>query len=103
MDWNKWWIKWVYIIGSQIKIKTPMLGSSLYDYSNAYILVKGTITVPNTGTVAAANIRKKKGISKNCKDTDVVMPMYNLKKHLEDYGYGFIMLWCSWWSWWCII
>ena len=82
----------MYIIGSQIKIKTPMLGSSLYDYSNAYILVKGTITVPNTGTVAAANIRKKKGISKNCKDTDVVMPMYNLKKHLEDYGYGFIML-----------
>ena len=68
-----------------------MLGSSLYDYSNAYILVKGTITVPNTGTVAAANIRKKKGISKNCKDTDVVMPMYNLKKHLEDYGYGFMM------------
>ena len=42
--------------------------------------------------MAAADIRKKKGISKNCKDTDVVMPMCNLKKHLEDYGYGFLML-----------
>ena len=30
---------------NKIKFKTSMLSSSLYDYSDAYILVKGTITV----------------------------------------------------------
>ena len=36
----------VYNTGSLIKFKTSMLRSSLCDYSDAYILVKGTITVP---------------------------------------------------------
>ena len=36
-----------------------MLKSSLCDYSDVYILVSGTITVPNTGTVATPNKRKK--------------------------------------------
>ena len=35
-----------------------MLKSSLCDYSDAYILVSGTISVPNTGTTAASNNRK---------------------------------------------
>ena len=35
-------------INSQIKFKTSMLKSSLCDYSDAYILVKRTITVSNT-------------------------------------------------------
>ena len=30
---------------SNIKVKTSMLRSSLCDYSNAYLLVKGTVTV----------------------------------------------------------
>ena len=50
----------VYNIGSQTKIKTSMLRSSLCDYSDGCILVKGTITVPNTGTAAARNNRNKK-------------------------------------------
>ena len=33
-----------YYTHSQIKLKTTMLKSSLYDYSDAYILEKGTIT-----------------------------------------------------------
>ena len=33
---------------NQIKFKTTMLKSSLCDYSNAYTLVKGTITVDDT-------------------------------------------------------
>ena len=33
---------------NQIKLKTSMLKSSLCDYSDAYILVMGTRTVPNT-------------------------------------------------------
>ena len=38
----------------QIKFKTTMLKSSLCDYSDAYILVKGTITVDNTSAEGAA-------------------------------------------------
>ena len=34
-------------IRHQIKSKTSILQSSLCDYSDAYILVSGTITVPN--------------------------------------------------------
>ena len=37
-----------YNTNSQIKFKTSMLKSSLCDYSDAYILVSGTIKVPNT-------------------------------------------------------
>ena len=42
-----------YNSNSQIKIKTSMLKSRLFDYSDAHILVKGTITVPNTATQRA--------------------------------------------------
>ena len=84
-----------YNVNSQIKFKTTMLKSSLRDYSDAYILVKGTITVNNTAAQgAAANNINKKVIFKNCapftncisennntqidnaKDIDIVMPMY---------------------------
>ena len=58
-----------YNVNSQIKFKTTMLKSSLCDYSDAYILVKGTITVNNTAAQgAAANNTKKKVIFKNCAD-----------------------------------
>ena len=43
-----------YIINSDIKFKTTMLKASLCDYANAYILVKGTITVTEVGDNAAA-------------------------------------------------
>ena len=34
-----------YNVNKEIRIKTPMLGSDLCDFSDAYIVVKGTITV----------------------------------------------------------
>ena len=43
-----------YIVNSQIKIKTTMLKSSLCDYSDAYILVKGEIAITGAGADAAA-------------------------------------------------
>ena len=46
-----------YNVNSQIRFKTTMLKSSLSDNSDAYILVKGKITVHNTGTAAAPNNR----------------------------------------------
>ena len=45
--------KWIdqseknYNTNKEIRIKTPMLRSDLCDYSNAYIVVKGDITVTN--------------------------------------------------------
>ena len=50
-----------YSHNKQIKSKTSMLRSSLCDYSDAYILVKGNITVNNNaGAGAAANNTNKK-------------------------------------------
>ena len=84
-----------YNDSNQIKFKTSTIKSNLYDYSDAYIYVKGTIRVPNTGA-AAPNNKNKKVIFKNCVpftnciseinniqvddayDIDVAMPMNNL-------------------------
>ena len=101
-----------YNINSQIKFKTTMLKSSLCDYSDAYILVKGTITVNNTAAQgAAANNTNKKVIFKNCapftnciseinntqidnvKDIDIVMPMYNLIEYSDNYAKTTGSLW----------
>ena len=46
--------KGAYNVNSQIKFKTTMLKSSLCDYSDVYILVKGTISVTNTAAAGAA-------------------------------------------------
>ena len=43
-----------YSSNKQIRFKTAMLRSSLCDYSDAYILVKGNITVNNTAAEGAA-------------------------------------------------
>ena len=94
-----------YNVNSQIKFKTAMLKSSLCDYSDAYILVKGTFSVNNTAAQdAAVNNTNKKVIFKNCapftnciseinntqidnaKDIDIVMPMYNLIEYSDNYA-----------------
>ena len=94
-----------YNVNSQIKFKTTMFKSSLCDYSDAYILVKGTISVNNTAAQgAAANNTNKKVIFKNCspfttctseisntqidnaKDIDIAMPMYNLIEYSDNYA-----------------
>ena len=101
-----------YNVNSQIKFKTTMLKSSLCDYSHAYILVKGTVSVNNTAADgAAANNTNKKVIFKNCasftnclseinntqidnaKDIDIVMPMYNLTKYSDNYAKKTGSLW----------
>ena len=43
-----------YNVNSQIKFKTTMLKSSLCDYSDSYIPVKGKITITAAGHDAAA-------------------------------------------------
>ena len=101
-----------YNVNSQIKFKTTMLKSSLCDYSDAYILVKGTITVNNTAAQGAAvNNTNKKVIFKNCapftnciseinniqidnaKAIDIVMPIYNLIEYSDNYAKTTGSLW----------
>ena len=56
-----------YSHDEQIRFKTAMLRSSLYDYSDPYILVKGNISVNNAAAEgAAANKINKKVIFKTC-------------------------------------
>ena len=54
-----------YNLNSQIKFKTTMLKSSLCDYSDAYILVNGTITINGIGADAAARRadEREKGVA----------------------------------------
>ena len=101
-----------YNVNSQIKFKTAMLKSSLCDYSDAYILVKGTINVNNTAAEGAdVNNTNKEVIFKNCapftnciseinntqidnaKDIDIVMPMYNLIEYSDNYAKTTGSLW----------
>ena len=58
-----------YNVNSKIKFKTTMLKSSLYDHSDAYILVKGKITITGAGDDTAArqaDERDKGAAFKNC-------------------------------------
>ena len=101
-----------YSLNKQIKFRTSMLRSSLCDYSDAYILAKGNITVNNTADDgAAANNTNKKVIFKNCapftsciskinnadidnaKYIDIVIPMYNLIKYSDNCSKTFGSLW----------
>ena len=47
-------------VNRQINFKTSKLRSSLCDYSDAYILVKGNVTVNNTAADGAAAINTAK-------------------------------------------
>ena len=92
---------------SQIKFKTSMLKSSLCDYTDAYILVNGTITITGAGADDAAKQLDQKNqevIFKNCasftdyiseinntqvdnaKDLNVAMSMYNLIVYRDNYS-----------------
>ena len=103
-----------YNVNSQIKFKTTMLKSSLCDCSDAYIFVKGKITITGEEDNAAARQadERDKGVAfKNCapftnciselnntqgdnaKDIDIVMPMYNLIEYSDNYAKTSGSLW----------
>ena len=104
----------VYYTNSDIRFKTAMLKSSLCDYSDAYILVKGRITITGAGDDAAARQadERNKGVTfKNCapfvnckseinkieivnaKDIDIVMPLYNVIEYSDNYSERSGSLW----------
>ena len=99
---------------ADIKFKTTMLKSDLCDYADAYIFVKGTITIAGAGADAAArqlDERNKGVIFKNCapftkcisringtdidnaQDIDIVMTMYNLIEYSDNYSKTSESLW----------
>ena len=101
-----------YPPNKQVRFKTSVVRSSLCDYGDAYILVKGNITVNNTANAgAAANNTHKKVIFKNCvpftnciskinntqihdaEYIDIVMPMYNFIEYSDSYSKTSGCLW----------
>ena len=88
--------------------------SNLCNYANAYILVKGTITITSVGdndAVKRLNERNKGVIFKNCAPItkciirinnieidnaqviDIVVPIYNLIEYSDNYSKTFGSLW----------
>ena len=83
-----------------IRIKTSMLRSDFCDFNDAYIVVKGDITLEDDNNVNKRNkslafknnatfincILKSNGVkTDNAEDLDVVMPMYNLLEYSKNY------------------
>ena len=86
----------------QIKFKSSILKSSLFDYSDTYISVSGTITVAEI--TAGGENNDIKVVFKNCapfidciseinktqvdnpKDINAVMPIYNLVEYSDNYS-----------------
>ena len=104
-------VRGMYNTNSQIKFKTSMLKSSLCDYSDTYILVKGTTSIAEQEGDNPNNNNKEVVVFKDCapftdciseinntqidnaKDIDVVMPMYNLIEHSHNYSKTSASLW----------
>ena len=95
-----------------------MLSSSLFDYSDAYILVSGNVTITGSGNDGAAREldERNKGVKfkdctpctdwisqinntiqimqlDNAKYIDVVIPTYNLIEHSDNYLKASERLW----------
>ena len=89
-----------YKPNKSIRFKTSMLRSDLYDFSDAYIVMKGKITVTNPKNDACDKKLAFKNnapfvscVSKinntfidNAEDLDVAIPMYNLLEYSKNYS-----------------
>ena len=99
---------------NDIRFTTTMLRSSLCDYADVCILLKGTITITGAGNDDATKRTDKRGKGvtfKNCApftkcisrinntdidnahDIDIVMPMYNLVEYSDNYSKTSGRLW----------
>ena len=101
-----------YNVNSYSQFKTSMIRSNLCDYCDAYIHVKGTITIPDpAATGAPVNNTNKKVTFKNCapftnciseiKNTqiddtqgiDIALPVNNLIEYSDIYSKTSGSLW----------
>ena len=89
-----------YNENKSIRFKTPMIRSNLCDYSDAYILVNGTIAVTgnnprdrqnrplilkNNAPFISCITRINGELIEDADDLDIVMPMYNLLEYSKNY------------------
>ena len=94
-----------YNENKSIRFKTLMLRSNLCDYSDAYILVKGTVTVngvvngveneilrrnrplilKNNAPFVSCMTKINNEFIEDADDLDIVMPMYNLLEYSKNY------------------
>ena len=95
---------------NRVSLKYFVSYCSLCDYSDAYILVKGKITITGAGddTAARQADERDKGVAfkncapftniisginntqiDNCKNIDIVMPLYNLLEYSDYYAKTF--------------
>ena len=85
-----------------------MLGSNLCDYSDTYIVVKGTVTVEGDSNAKKRNkkltfknnllfrscIQKINNTFKNnVQDLDIVMPIYNMLEYSDNCSLTCVSLW----------
>ena len=98
-----------YNTNKQTRFKTSMLRSDLCDFSDAYIVFKGIVTVSadetdrdkmNRQVILKDNTPFISCISKingalveNAEDLDIVMPMYNLHEYSKNYSKTSASLW----------
>ena len=88
-----------YKPSKQVRFKTSMLRSDLCNYSDAYIVVEGTVAVadPNNNAYDKKLAFKNNAPFNSCitkinntlidntEDLDIVMPMYNLIEYRKNY------------------
>ena len=89
-----------YNENKSIRFKTPILRSDLCDYTDAYILVNGKITVAanqpkdrqnrplilkNNAPFVSCITRINNELIEDADDLDIVMPMYNLLEYSKNY------------------
>ena len=88
-----------YNTNKQIRFKTSMLRSDLYDYSDAYIVVEGIIAVTrpndnaydkklafkNNAPLNSCITKINNTLTDNAEDLDIVIPMYNLIEYSKNY------------------
>ena len=100
-----------YSMNKNIRFKNSMLRSDLCDYSDAYVVVKETVTVTDTDNDNKRNKKlvyknnennasSRSSISKinnrsidNAEDLDIFIPMYNLLKYSDNYSMTSGSLW----------
>ena len=101
---------WVEINDDSCRTHNVNSQSGLCNYSDVYILVSGTLTVPNTGIAANPNIRKIIVIKNytpftdciseinntqidNAIYIDIIMSVYDLIEYSDKYSKTFGILW----------
>ena len=109
MGRSKLFIQWSISANRSTRFRNSMVRSDLCDYSDAYIVVQGRVSV--TGNNLANRVNEKLTFKNNVpfrsciskvrnkfldnaeEDRDIVIPIYNLLKYSNDYSMTLRSLW----------